>query len=82
MYLGHSDRLCCLMCRRCAIKTALFTYFRPVFRNAPAHLGGIGADVGGRGISQVTFLFIPATESMPIITEGVRNTDIVFRRIF
>ncbi|MEO5682492.1 MAG: RagB/SusD family nutrient uptake outer membrane protein [Chitinophagaceae bacterium] len=58
--------------------------YGPVFRNgAPAHLGGTGADVGGRGISQITPTFYTRDG---IYTAGysddMRNTDIVFRRIF
>lgn len=58
--------------------------YGPVFRNgAPAHLQGTGVDVGGRGISQVT----PTMYTRDSIYAGqwgddMRNTDIVFRRIF
>jgi hypothetical protein len=58
--------------------------YGPVFRNgAPAHLGGTLEDVGGRGISQVT----PTMYTRDSIYTGqwandMRNTDIVFRRIF
>ena len=58
--------------------------YGPVFRNgAPAHLGGTLEDVGGRGISQVT----PTMYTRDSIYAGqwgsdMRNTDIVFRRIF
>ncbi|HVV07614.1 MAG TPA: RagB/SusD family nutrient uptake outer membrane protein [Puia sp.] len=58
--------------------------YGPVFRNgAPAHLQGTAADVGGRGISQVT----PTMYTRDSIYAGqwaddMRNTDIVFRRIF
>jgi len=58
--------------------------YGPVFRNgAPAHLGGTLEDVGGRGISQVT----PTMYARDSIYAGtwasdMRNTDIVFRRIF
>jgi starch-binding outer membrane protein, SusD/RagB family len=58
--------------------------YGPVFRNgAPAHLGGTLEDVGGRGISQVT----PTMYTRDSVYTGqwaddMRNTDIVFRRIF
>lgn len=58
--------------------------YGPVFRNgAPAHLGGTGADVGGRGISQIT----PTMYTRDSIYadkwgDDMRNTDIAFRRIF
>jgi len=58
--------------------------YGPVFRNgSPANLGGTGADVGGRGISQVT----PTMYTRDSIYTGnyssdMRNSDIVFRRIF
>jgi len=58
--------------------------YGPVFRNgSPANLAGTGADVGGRGISQVT----PTLYTRDGIYTGnyandMRNTDIVFRRIF
>jgi hypothetical protein len=58
--------------------------YGPVFRNgSPANLGGTGVDVGGRGISQVT----PTMYTRDSIYTGqwaddMRNTDIVFRRIF
>lgn len=58
--------------------------FGPVFRNgAPAHLGGTGADVGGRGISQVTPTFYTRDGIYANnYNSDMRNTDIVFRRIF
>ena len=58
--------------------------YGPVFRNgAPAHLAGTQADVGGRGISQVT----PTMYTRDGIyanqyASDMRNSDIVFRRIF
>lgn len=58
--------------------------YGPVFRNgAPAHLAGTLADVGGRGISQIT----PTMYTRDGIYANqygtdMRNTDIVFRRIF
>jgi hypothetical protein len=58
--------------------------YGPVFRNgSPANLGGTNADVGGRGISQVT----PTMYTRDSIYTGaysndMRNSDIVFRRIF
>jgi hypothetical protein len=58
--------------------------YGPVFRNgSPANLGGTLEDVGGRGISQVT----PTMYTRDSIYAGqwsddMRNTDIVFRRIF
>jgi len=58
--------------------------YGPVFRNgAPAHLQGTGADVGGRGISQVT----PTMYTRDSIYSGaynsdMRNSEIVFRRTF
>ncbi len=58
--------------------------YGPVFRNgAPAHLGGTLADVGGRGISQVT----PTMYTRDGIyandyANDMRNSEIVFRRIF
>lgn len=58
--------------------------YGPVFRNgAPAHLAGTAEDVGGRGISQIT----PTMYTRDSVYNGkwsddMRNTDIVFRRIF
>ncbi|HVU57821.1 MAG TPA: RagB/SusD family nutrient uptake outer membrane protein [Puia sp.] len=58
--------------------------YGPVFRNgAPAHLQGTGVDVGGRGISQIN----PTMYTRDSVYAGqwaddMRNTDIVFRRIF
>jgi len=58
--------------------------YGPVFRNgSPANLGGTNVDVGGRGISQVT----PTLYTRDGVYTGayagdMRNTDIVFRRIF
>jgi hypothetical protein len=58
--------------------------YGPVFRNgAPAHLGGTLEDVGGRGISQIT----PTLYTRDMIyadkfTDDMRNSEIVFRRIF
>jgi len=58
--------------------------YGPVFRNgAPAHLAGTLEDVGGRGISQIT----PTMYTRDSVYTGqwgndMRNTDIVFRRIF
>lgn len=58
--------------------------YGPVFRNgAPAHLQGTLADVGGRGISQIT----PTMYTRDSIYTGqwsddMRNSEIVFRRTF
>jgi len=58
--------------------------YGPVFRNgAPAHLGGTLEDVGGRGISQVTpTMYTRDSVYAGQWTNDMRNTDIVFRRIF
>lgn len=58
--------------------------YGPVFRNgAPAHLGGTQADVGGRGISQVTPTMYTRDGIYANQYAGdMRNSDIVFRRIF
>jgi hypothetical protein len=58
--------------------------YGPVFRNgAPAHLGGTLEDVGGRGISQVTpTMYTRDSVYTGLWSDDMRNTDIVFRRIF
>ena len=58
--------------------------YGPVFRNgAPAHLAGTQADVGGRGISQVTPTMYTRDGIYANQYAGdMRNSDIVFRRIF
>ncbi|MBE7169465.1 MAG: RagB/SusD family nutrient uptake outer membrane protein [Williamsia sp.] len=58
--------------------------YGPVFRNgAPAHLMGTLEDVGGRGISQVTpTLYTRDSIYAGIDSVDMRNSEIVFRRIF
>jgi hypothetical protein len=58
--------------------------YGPVFRNgAPAHLMGTLEDVGGRGISQVTpTMYVRDSIYAGNYANDMRNSEIVFRRIF